>query len=252
MKAANNCAKKFATSNFEEIGPYMISYCNGKLDSCWSQKNHSEITKKLDKVEKISEGSDQVYQLLQVDGNIDIDEEVVPNCLYSMNCENKLLVTWLNFFRGLNVLWESPSHSLCQLIPQNLEICPCFFCMMRSSCLRLKKRGQKGPKSLKTYEVLSQLGQFEIFGLSWKNLVEDMPTFIKQTLSLLCNSNQNIKEQLTPFDVMCQKCKQSYNVTEEIITEVETSCMQALGALSVETILKRKFNLKIQLNAVMN
>ena len=45
LKAANNCAKKFATYNFEEIRPYMISYCNRKLDG--------ELSKNLDKAENM-------------------------------------------------------------------------------------------------------------------------------------------------------------------------------------------------------
>ena len=105
---------------------------------------------------------DQMETILQVDGNSDIlDEEGIPKCLYSVNCEYQALITWMNFFRSFDFFWEGQAHCICTFDIPNPGVSPCFFCLMRSSSLRLRIRGQKGPKSLKPYEALSQLGQLE-------------------------------------------------------------------------------------------
>ena len=55
----------------------------------------------------------------QVDGMDDFSEEEVksvPNHLYAINCEDKKICDWLNFFRGLEWIWESTTdHSMCNL-----------------------------------------------------------------------------------------------------------------------------------------
>ena len=52
-------------------------------------------------------------------------------------------------------------HATCELTKEEKGLNNCFFCALRSSCIRLNDRGKKGPKSLKPYEILSQLGQFK-------------------------------------------------------------------------------------------
>ena len=79
------------------------------------------------------EADENVYldmndQFLQVDGGCDtsLDEEIVPNCLYSVNCENKVLTTWFNFFRSFDFLWETSDHCICIFEIPNSEETSCF------------------------------------------------------------------------------------------------------------------------------
>ena len=62
----------------------------------------------------------------------------------------------------------------------------CFFCHMRSSCLRLSAPRGYGPKSLKAVEFSSQLNQYQhLLGWNWQENFEDLPTFVENTLKLL-------------------------------------------------------------------
>ena len=74
-------------------------------------------------------------------------------------------------------------HSVCSLDKN------CFFCHMRSSCLRLRREYLKGPKYIKVNEFTSQLGQFEPH---WRVFANEMPRFIEKTVDLLCKGDFNI------------------------------------------------------------
>ena len=58
---------------------------------------------------------DDFEAIVQVDGSMDIlDEEPIPECLRSVNCEPHILVTWINFFRGFDCFWEEEEHCICE------------------------------------------------------------------------------------------------------------------------------------------
>ena len=97
--------------------------------------------------------------ILQVDGNEDLseDEEDIPtpSNLYTINYEDQKIYTWINFFRGFDFIWENTSsHCMCNLRKLDKGLKNCFFCVMRSACLRLSNRGKSGPKGLKPYMKL--------------------------------------------------------------------------------------------------
>ena len=114
---------------------------------------------------------------------------------------------------------------------------------MRSSCIRLRIRGVKGPKSLKPYEALSQLEQLEkMYKEDWVNLSSKLAMFIKQTLRLLISCNNKIKETLQPLNLACNKCKKTKNVVEDILMEIDTENIESFGPVSIEYVLNRHIN----------
>ena len=115
-----------------------------------------------------------------------------------MNCESQSIITWVNFFRSFDFLWENKDHCFCDMNTS------CFFCHMRSCCIRLRSRGQKGPRALKPYECLSQLDQFkQMFGVDWRDISGNILTFVNETLKLLNRGNSNIKDHLIPLHLVC-------------------------------------------------
>ena len=118
-----------------------------------------------------------------------------------------------------------------------------FFCLICSSCIRLSCRGKTGPKSLKPYEALSQLEQFEgIDGEDWMEVSQTLKTFINKTISLLIISNMKIKQILKPLHLTCDICKKTEKVTEDTVSEIDTGNIESFGPISVEYILKRYIN----------
>ena len=186
---------------------------------------------------------DEMEPIIQVDGNDDIPEEDFnPNSIYSVNCEHRELITWINFLRSIRCIWRKADHLMCAFgLAKNIS--PCFFCLIRSSCLRLSNRGQKGPKSLKPYEALSQLDQFERNGGDqWKNISKDMPTFIEETLKLLCLSNICTKQIFDPLYLVCNVCNKSDSTFPEEIIKINSEKISSLGPISVEYILNKYIN----------
>ena len=113
--------------------------------------------------------------ICQLDGNNDLSsEEICQPCkkIFAVNCEIQEIIDIINFFRSLNILWISTKeHKLCGL-DQN-----CFFCNIRSSCLRVRQERGTGPEILKVNEYTCQLQQY---GSNWRASISDMPTFIKE------------------------------------------------------------------------
>ena len=58
----------------------------------------------------------------------------------------------------------------------------CFYCYLRSSCLRLNLPRSKGPKAVKLIEFISQLPQYETeIKWNWKDNFEKIDEFIEKT-----------------------------------------------------------------------
>jgi len=80
----------------------------------------------------------QYSDISQVDGSNDVKNacEINKN-IYSIKCEVEELVVCINFFRGLNNLWNSyTDHHLCEMKFKD----DCFFCHFRSMQFRLNTR----------------------------------------------------------------------------------------------------------------
>ena len=164
----------------------------------------------------------------QFDGLDDInlfeEEEVVDKKLFSVNCEQNEIPQLMNFFRSFHFLWKkSENHLMCNYdsksITQN-----CFFCLMRSSCLRLSTPRTKGPKSIKLTEFASQLNKYEINPCEkWTDLVLDLINFTQTTLELLeCDENP-IKSLFGLPGGQCQNCRELTKPINEFIFEVNSS-----------------------------
>ena len=97
--------------------------------------------KKVDELAQINldEIDEARYQRIpQLDGFEDIGEKQVEKTVFGVNCANDQIIQIINFFRSFNLLWISrTSHSLCSLDKS------CFFCNMRSACLRLRQCRQR-------------------------------------------------------------------------------------------------------------
>ena len=76
---------------------------------------------------------------------LDDSDEKLEKHVYAVKCELNGIKKNVNSLRSFNFLWISTDyHELCSK-DQN-----CFFCNMRSSCLRLRQMREKGPRSLIT------------------------------------------------------------------------------------------------------
>ena len=121
-------------------------------------------------------------EILQLDGfddNSSNGSEQEKN-IFGVNCEIRKISDLINFFRSFNFLWICmEQHTLC-----NIEQ-SCFFCNMRSSCLRLRQLREKGPRCLKLNEFICQLDKYvSILKWDWTSSNENLKTFIENTLKL--------------------------------------------------------------------
>ena len=90
--------------------------------------------------------------LTQLDGHLSLSgtsggEENKKKKIFSVNCEIEEIIEVITFFRSYNFIWKALTcHQLCTT--------DCFFCNMRSTCLRLNAQRGRGPKSLKIMEFI--------------------------------------------------------------------------------------------------
>ena len=120
----------------------------------------------------------------QFDGGCDLessdDDEIINKSVFAINCEINNISCLINFFRGFEFLWSASSgHCLC--IPDHKQ--PeqnCFFCNLRSSCLRLSVKRTKGPKNLKLVEFISQLVHYQDLDWNWRSDGDDLVGFIEK------------------------------------------------------------------------
>ena len=128
-----------------------------------------------------------ISDICQLDGLDDFSElEDIPSNseIFGVKCEARVIVDLVNFFRSFNFLWICmKDHLLCRLEQA------CFFCHMRSSCLRIRQERKKGPRSLKISEFTTQLNQY---GIDWRLIAVDMNDFISTTIELLIKSDDSI------------------------------------------------------------
>ena len=133
---------------------------------------------------------------------------LIKKSIFSVNCEMNEMTQLMTFFRSFNFVWKTlKEHKICD---QKLSGENCFFCHMRSSCLRLNASRGRGPKGLKISEFSSELDQYQsLLGWNWRHDVQNLPTLVKSTLKLL-----NIHESKTSAlfgipDLQCQICKET-------------------------------------------
>ena len=175
----------------------------------------------------ISLFSEDETPIIQLDGNDSLlteDEERIKKSMFSINCASEEVTQLVTFFKSFNFVWETIDwHNLCRY--KSLEE-SCFFCHMRSSCLRLNGERLKGPKSLKINEFVSQLDKYKTFlGWDWNLNANNLPIFIRNTFSLL-----QIYEKKIPVlfglqneDEECKICKKLPNLPSSIVYQVDTS-----------------------------
>ena len=193
LKTAKCCARKFKNESRKR---YFSKYCIKKAHKIIQDEpipNPEEIAsmqKVLDVFDKMyytnetgdkNYGEDQdnfEYLISQLDGQTDMmesseeEEQVIKKKLFAVNCEIQGISYLMNFFRSFDLLWKSTlGHCLCKS-DQKEPDANCFFCHMRSSCLRLNSPRTKGPRNIKILEFTSQLNQYQSqLGCDWRTNV---------------------------------------------------------------------------------
>ena len=81
---------------------------------------------------------------------------------------------------------------------------------MRSSCLRLRKIREKGPRSLKLYEYISQLDQYNsVHGWDWRTNLSNFPKFIENTMKIISRNESSISSSFINKVNQCKQCQQA-------------------------------------------
>ena len=120
LKSARYCARKF---EMKHTNQYFVKYCSRKINKIIDNQEMPNDAQ-LASIEGVLNLYDKTFydtgNILQLDGNDDLSdqEESIPvqTCLYSVNCEEQKISTWLNFFRGYGIVWENSSfHCICDL-----------------------------------------------------------------------------------------------------------------------------------------
>ena len=120
----------------------------------------------------------------------------------NLNSEISEIICILNFFRACDFLWKTSNHPLCESDTKSVSEA-CFYCYMRSSCLRLNQKRSKGPRSIKLIEFTSQLPQYQDkLGWNWMLNCNKSGDFIENTLKML----DKIENFIHNFNWNCQNC----------------------------------------------
>ena len=124
--------------------------------------------------------------------------------IYGINCEINNIIQMINFVRSFNFLWITRDmHWMCHISQD------CFFCCLRSSCLRLRQEREKGPKLLQLNEYVNQLHQYDsLFGYNWRDDSNGISSFVENTLKLI-NNREDINNNFTLGSNDCQECKKN-------------------------------------------
>ena len=165
------------------------------------------------------------YIIPQMDGQItesSEDEVKKKKSIFSVNIGLNEITQLISFFRSFDNVWNSLDfHKICA---QNHLLESCFFCYMRSSCLRLNAVRRLGPKTLKINEFTSQLNQYQtVLGWNWHDHASNLPIFIQKTLSLLKVYESKIPSQFGLLNHQCEKCLENQRFPEQIIHQLDTS-----------------------------
>jgi hypothetical protein len=213
LKSANYCARKFDKVDQPNKEEYFIRYCS-RMASSFIKEEPVPSVQEASTMKSILRVYDQMYyrrdvqdessdidgnvllsnQIPQFDGGNDsqssYDEEIIEKKVLAINCEIDEISRLVNFFRSCNFLWSSMfDHCLCKFDPKQPEN-NCFYCHMRSSCVRLSTVRSKGPRSIKLVEFTSQLFQYQNYGWDWSSNRHDLVHFIGNTLRVLGKQEQ--------------------------------------------------------------
>ena len=186
-------------------------------------------------------------QIPQFDGGNDsassYDDEIIEKKVLAINCEIDEISRLVNFFRSCNFLWSSMfDHCLCKFDPKQLEN-NCFYCHMRSLCLRLSTVRSKGPRSIKLVEFTSQLYQYQNYGWDWRSNRDDLVHFIGNTLRVLGKQEPGVLSLLGFPDGQCQQCGKAVKLKRKYIYQVEQSEMVICSKeITIENVLKYLFS----------
>ena len=245
LKTAKYCARKFTKNQQEDKKDYFLRYCLKKASTIIQDQPLPDIDEKASMQRTLNvydqmfynsgkqDGSNdsddppnQDYAIPQFDGGNDsessIDEGKIEKNVFAINCEIDEITHLVNFFRGCNFLWESlMSHCICNNDQKQTEN-NCFFCHMRSTCIRLNTKRTKGPRSLKLFEFSSQLLQYKINGWSWRENRADIVSFVGNTIKLLRRSENSISSSLGFPEGRCKQCQIDVKLKRKYIYEIET------------------------------
>ena len=179
------------------------------------------------------------FVIPQLDGLDDSESEdgELEKRVYAINCELEEIKQIVNLLRSFNFLWLlTDFHELCSYDQH------CFFCNMRSACLRLRQMREKGPRSIKLNEFISQLNQYDdVLHWNWRENLYDLPTFIENTIKLLTISEIRILPFFVNKDMHCQQCNQDTNDQTNCIftVDIEEKHEMTLKNLLEKAIMKR-------------
>ena len=177
--------------------------------------------------------------ILQFDGGDDSEiDGISAKKVYAVNCVIDEICIVSNFLRSCSFLWTlSSSHERCEYNSKHREW-NCFFCNVRSSCIRLHTERTKGPKSLKLYEFTFQLFQYEKLSWNWELQKHDIASFIANTLKLLRREENSISSAFSPLLGRCQDCNENIIIKAKYIHEVNSSKMNNVDVSMDEIVLK--------------
>ena len=124
------------------------------VNDCVLQEcENSEDQNLVSLIDERSEITPSEIRIPQFDGNINgssEDDQIVNKTIYSINCEMTEIIEVITFLRSFDFYWKYlENHKLCEPKKSAEQ---CFFCHMRSSCLKLNNQRSKGPRSLKIIE----------------------------------------------------------------------------------------------------
>ena len=113
---------------------------------------------------------------------------------------------------------------MCEYNSKHKEL-NCFFCNVRSSCLRISAERKKGPKSLKVFEFVFQMFRFEKLGWDWRSKKHEVEMFIANTLKLLRREENSISSAFSPLDGTCLQCNEKSTIRSKYIHEVVSNAI---------------------------
>ena len=184
------------------------------MDRCELPLLHEKALVNLKDVDFCMKSTTQ-FHIPQVDGLDNIS--LVKKC-FSVNCEIEELIALVTFFRSFENLWNcSTQHDICDYIRNGAN---CFFCLMRSGCVRINSPRATGPKSLKMVEFVSQLSKFqEVLQWDWRVDKNDMAAFIENTIKLLILSEKLVFDKFI-IQQQCKQCESCQGLSEKLVIEL--------------------------------
>ena len=236
INSSSNISKEISSFKNDDLNTFSTD-TNAKKKGPVSE----EITTILQLDGNISLSSEDETVITQIDGNDSMlikDEAKMKRTIFSINCASNDVIQLITFFRSFDFVWEITNwHKLCNSKSSEES---CFFCHVRSSCLRLNGKRGRGPKGLKINEFASQLDKYKSFlGWDWIVHSSDIPAFIRNTISMLKISESQISSLFGLDDEMCRICKKQPSSPSALVYQVDISILQ-----------KRKTNINV--NALLN